>query len=550
VGTDRPSRAAALREAHEAYEGRAWSNARSILARIDREAPLGAEDLERLAMSAYLTNRDADCLRALERCHHAYLEQGEAPRAVRAAFWLGFRLALRGEIGPATGWFARGQRVLEGAAADCVESGYLLVPTVERRLAEGDCEGAFAAAKAEAEIARRFDDADLVACALHQQGRALIRKGEVEAGLALLDEAMVAVVAGELSPLMSGHIYCSVILACREIYAFDRSRQWTEALARWCDAQPQIIAFTGRCLVHRAEIMQLVGAWRDAIEEAGRACARFRTGIDPEPPAPAFYQRAEMHRLRGAFAAAEADFRRASRFGCEPQPGLALLRLAQGRRAAAAAAIRRVLGATTDPFRRARLLPAQVEIALAAGETAEADRACRELEQTAAAMGPGVPQAIAAQARGAIMLAEGDATAALVLLRPALEIWQAVAAPYECARVRVLIGQACRTLGDLEGAELELAAARAAFDELGAAPDISRVDAIAAGRQPGASHGLTRREVEVLRLVAAGKTNAAIAAELFLSERTIERHLSNIFTKLDLQTRAAATAWTYEHGLI
>ena len=257
-----------------------------------------------------------------------------------------------------------------------------------------------------------------------------------------------------------------------------------------------------------------------------------------------------MHRLRGAFSAAEADYRRASRFGYDPQPGLALLRLAQGRKAAAAAAIRRVMGATTDPLRRARLLPAQVEIALAMGETEEADRACRELERTAAAIGRGVPEAIAAQARGAILLAEGDAAAALVSLRRALEVWQAIAAPYETARVRVLIGLACGALADADGAELELAAARAAFDDLGAEPDVARVDAIAAGRHRGGSHGLTRRELQVLRLVSAGKTNRAIAAELFLSERTIERHLSNIFTKLDLPTRSAATAWAYEHGLI
>ena len=225
------------------------------------------------------------------------------------------------------------------ARADCVECGYVLLPTVEQQLARGDWEDACATATAAAAIGARFEDADLVACALHLQGRALIRKGEVEAGLTLLDEAMVAVVADELSPLMTGLIYCSVILACREVFALDRARQWTSALARWCEAQPQIVAFTGSCLVHRAEILQLEGAWPDAIAEAGRACERFRQGIDPQPPAAAFYQRAEMHRLRGAFAAAEADYRRASGFGCEPQPGLALLRLAQGAAAAAAAAI-------------------------------------------------------------------------------------------------------------------------------------------------------------------------------------------------------------------
>ena len=391
-----------LQRGREAYHRRAWTDAHVILSRIDQETPLGAEDLECLGMSAYLTNRDEDCLRALERCHQAYVDEGKPARAVRVAFWLGFRLASRGEIGPATGWFARAQRLLDSVPADCVERGYLLVPCVEEQLAEGDWDAAIDTATGAAAIGRCFQEADLVACALHLQGRALIRKGEIKAGLTLLDEAMVAVTADELSPLMTGLIYCSVIMACQEVYALGRAQQWTSALARWCDAQPQIVAFTGACLVHRAEILQLGGAWRDAIEEAGRACERFRTGIDPQPPAPAFYRRAEMHRLRGAFLEAEADYRRASRFGCEPQPGLALLRLAQGRKAAAAAGIRRVIGATEDPLRRARLLPAQVEIALAAGEIEEADRACRELERIAAGLGRGVPEAIAAQARGAI----------------------------------------------------------------------------------------------------------------------------------------------------
>lgn len=539
-----------LEQGREAYRRRAWIDALEIFLRIDRETSLGAEDLERLAMSAYLANRDDDCLRALERCHQAYLEQGECLRAVRAAFWLSFRLSMRGEMGPATGWSARAERLMESEAAEAAERGYLLVLTVERQLAEGDWQGAFETARSEAGIAERFHDRDLLACALHQQGRVLLRKCEVAAGLAFLDEAMVAVVAGEVSPLMTGLIYCSVIMACREVHALDRAREWTSRLGRWCDDQPQVVAFTGSCLVHRAEIMQLGGAWGDAIEEAGRACERFSTGIDPQPPAPAFYQRAEIHRLRGAFAAAETDYRRASQYGCEPQPGLALLRLVQGHKTAAEAAMRRVMGATTDPLRRARLLPAQVEIALAVGDADEAARACGELEEVAAAIGRRPLEAIAAQARGSVLLGENDAAGALVSLRRSLEVWQAIAAPYETARVRVLTGLACRALGDADGAELELAAARDVFEVLGARPDIARVDAIMARRQQRKVHGLTPREAQVLCLVSAGKTNKAIAAELCLSERTVERHLSNIFTKLDLSTRAAATAWAHRHGLV
>jgi DNA-binding NarL/FixJ family response regulator len=257
-----------------------------------------------------------------------------------------------------------------------------------------------------------------------------------------------------------------------------------------------------------------------------------------------------MHRLRGEFSAAEEDYRRASQFGREPQPGLALLRLAQGRKNAAAAAIRRVMSAITDPLRRAQLLPAHIEIVLAVGQIEEADRACRELEEIAGGFKTGVLRALAAQARGAVALAGGDAETALAALRRAVEVWQEIEAPYETARVRVLIGLACRVVGDEDGAELEIAAARATFEQLGAAPDLARIDALTLSGRPGKSHGLTLRELQVLRLVSAGKTNGAIAAELSRSERTIERHVSNIFTKLGLSSRAAATAWAYEHKLV
>jgi DNA-binding CsgD family transcriptional regulator len=538
-----------LQRARDAYRRRAWTDVCAIFARIDEEHPLGAGDLERLAMAAYLTNRNDECLVALERCHNIYRDVGEHAGAVRAAFWLGFRLATTGKTAPANGWFARGARLLEGAA-DCAEAGYLLLPTVEQHLARGDWEKARIAATEAAAIGARFQDADLVACARHQEGRTLIRKGEVEAGLTLLDEAMVAVVADELSPLMTGLIYCSVILACREVFALDRGRQWTSALARWCEHQPQIVAFTGSCRVHRSEILQLEGAWPDAFAEVGRACEGFRQGIDPQPPAAAFYQRAEMHRLRGAFAAAEADYRRASGFGCEPQPGLALLRLAQGDAAAATAAMARALGATADPLCRARLLPAQVEIAIAAGDIEAADRACGEFEHVAAALGQGAPEAIAAQTRGAVLLARGETAAALRVLRSSLEVWQVVGAPYETARIRSLIGRACRALADDDGAELEFAAARMIFENLGATPDLARLNAQTAARARTAGHGLTPRELQVLRLVSAGSSNKAIAAELSLSQRTVERHLSNILTKLDLSSRTAAAAWTYRHGLV
>ena len=539
-----------LERGRKCYAQRRWADAYDSLARADQATPLVGKDLERLAMAAYLAGRDEDYMSALERAHQAYLDAGEGVRAVRCAFWLGLRLLLRGETGRATGWLARAQRLLERETRECAEWGYLLLPLVEQQLAAGDCEAAYATAARAAEIGECWEDPDLIACARHQQGRIRLQQGQVERGLALLDEVMVAVTAAELSPLVTGLMYCSVIRACQEVYAFGRAGEWTAALARWCEEQPEMVAFTGICRVHRAEIMQLRGAWQDAIEEAQRARERSQ-GVDPQAAAAACYQQAEVHRLRGEFAAAEEAYRSASQWGLEPQPGLALMRAAQGRDAAAAAGIRRCVSATTHRLQRARLLPAYVEIMLAVGDIQEARRASSELEDIAEAFATDVLRAMAAQARGAIDLAEGDTRAALAPLRRALEVWRQVEAPYEAARVRVLMGLACRSLGDDEAAELELGAARAVFEQLGAGPSLARTHALATEAPPDHDHhGLTPRELQVLRLVATGKTNKAIATELFLSERTIDRHVSNIFAKLDVPSRAAATAYAYEHKLI
>jgi DNA-binding CsgD family transcriptional regulator len=538
-----------LERGHEHYARRAWPDAYRSLSAADQATRLGGEDLELLAMTAYLIGRDEDYLRALERAHHAHLDAGERLRAIRSAFWLGLRLFFRGEVGPATGWLARAERLLEHEPHECAERGYLLLPVVEQHLAAGDLEAAFATAAEAALIGERCGDADLIAFTRHEQGRIRIRQGQVEKGLALLDEVMVSATAGELSPLVTGLMFCSVIEACQEVYAFGRAHEWTAALAQWCEKQPDMVAFTGVCRVHRAEIMQLRGAWQEAIDEAQRARERAE-GVSRQTAAAALYQQAEVHRLRGEFAAAEEAYRSASQRGLEPQPGLALLRLAQGRTAAAVAAIQRAISATADPLLRTRLLPARIEIALAAGGVEDARAGCRELEQIAASLDTAVLGAMAAHARGAVELAEGDARAALGSLRRAFEVWQRIEAPYVAARVRELIGLACRALGDDDGAGLELDAARAGFEQLGAAPDLARIDSLTRGAPSGRAHGLTPRELQVLRLVAAGKTNKRIAAELFLSEKTVDRHVSNILTKLDVPSRAAATAHAYRHALI
>jgi DNA-binding CsgD family transcriptional regulator len=539
-----------LERGREAYARRSWMDAYKSLSRADQAAPLGAEDLELLATSASMLGRDDDSVGYLERAHHVYLDGGEAMRAVRCAFWVGINLALRGETSRATGWLGRAQRLVEREEGDCVERGYLLVPVMLRNEAIGDWEAAYAAAAEAAEIGERFGDPDLLALAVHEQGLMLVNQGRIEEGLGLVDEAMVAVTAGELSPIVTGIVYCSVISGCQEVYALRRAQEWTDALTQWCEEQPEMVAFSGRCLVHRAEIMELHGAWRDALEEARRARQRCEQGKNRSAAAQAFYRQGEVHRLQGRFSAAEEAYRDASRYGWEPQPGLALLRLAQGNDSAATAAIRRVVGETTLPLKRARLLPAYVEIMLAVGDVEEARTACRELAEISALYESGMLGAMVAHAEGAVDLTEGNARAALLPLRRGWRMWQELEVPYEAARVRVLVGLACRALGDDDTAALELEAARGVFEHLGAAPDLARVDSLTLGAPSADAHGLTPRELQVLRLVAAGETNKAIAAELVLSERTVDRHVSNIFSKLGVSSRAAATAWAYEHKLV
>jgi DNA-binding NarL/FixJ family response regulator len=536
-----------LETGRAAYARRAWGDAFGALSRSDRAAPLEAADLERLATAAYMLGREEDYLAALERAHGAYLAAGEAPPAARCAIWIGVMLALRGETGPASGWLARAERQLDQDGGECVERGYLLLPLMFRYEAAGDFAAAAATASEATAVGERFGDPDLVALALQGQGQMLIREGRVQEGLVCLDEAMLAATRTELSPMATGIVYCGMILACRELYELRRAQEWTAELSRWCEGQPDLVAFTGRCLVHRAEIMQLQGAWADALDEARQASAR--RGLSRSGAGQAFYRQGELLRLQGALAAAEDAYREASRLGCEPQPGLALLRLAQGQGDTAAAAIRRAAAETTDRLGRPRLLPAVVEIMLAGGNVDEARTACDELEQIAAANETVALAAMAAEARGAVELADGDPRAALVLLRRAWQAWEDFDTPYEAARVRVLLALACRALGDEDSAALELQAAREAFAELGAGPDLARAESllpVVSAR----THGLTPRELEVLRLVAAGNSNREIASELVISEHTVARHLQNIYAKLGVASRTAASAFAFEHGLV
>jgi DNA-binding CsgD family transcriptional regulator len=372
--------------------------------------------------------------------------------------------------------------------------------------------------------------------------------GRADEGLRLLDEAMVAVTAGEISPIPSGIIYCAVIDACHLAFDVHRAQEWTTALDRWCQAQPDLVPFSGQCRARRAELYVLHGAWSEALEAARIAQERLRLG-DRDALFGAHYQQGEVERLRGDLDAAEESYRRANESGYDPQPGLALLRLARGNARSAQSSIRRAAG-DADPATRRRRLPAQVEIELAAGDVAAA-RACAE-ELTALSRSSPMPvvQAVVHQADGNVLLAEGDAGGALRQLRRAWALWMDLDAPYEAARCRVASGRACRALGDEDSAVMELEAARAVLLELGAGPELAALDEMSADRSARVGSGLTPREVEIVRLVSTGMTNRLIAHELFLSEKTVARHLSNIFTKLGLPSRAAVTAYAYEHGLV
>ena len=532
-----------VREGLQLFERQAWARAYAVLARADERSPLACDQLEVLASAAYLAGIDGASDQAWARAFHLHQRADDAQRAVRCAFWLAFRLLNAGDVPHGSGWVARIRRLLE-RCPDCVERGYGSYVYALQSIFDGDASGAEEEFAVGAECGVRFGDANLVTLARVGQGRSLIYLGEAGSGVALLDEAMVAVTAGEVSPVIVGDTYCSVIEACMELFDLRRVQAWTSGLSAWCDAQPELVAFRGQCMVHRAEALQFRGDWPAALAEARRACAQLSAPLARPAVGAAHYQEGELHRLRGEFAAAEAAYRRASAAGRDPQPGLALLRLAEGDVAAAATSIQRAVSETADAIPRARLLPAHVEISVAAGEVHSARAAAAQLADTAAVLRAPLLRALAAAADGRILLACGEPQAALSRLRMAARLWTELGAPYEVARVRVEIGTACGALGDKDGAALEADSARAAFAQLGAAPDAARL-------QPsGSANVLSARETEVIRLIAAGESNHKIAAALVISERTVERHVSNIFAKLGIASRAAATAYVYEHRLL
>jgi DNA-binding CsgD family transcriptional regulator len=534
-----------------AFEREAWSDAYRELATADAAGSLEPDDLDYLATAAFLTGNDAASAEARARAHAGFLDRGDPVRAARSALWLAFGLvekpASRAQAG---GWFARARRLLDECGSDCAERGLLLCSEGFQLSVQGAVAAGLVAFQEAAAIGTRFRDSDVLALARHGQARCFIRLNRRADGLALLDEVMVAVTGAEVTPMVAGVVYCSVMSACYEAFDLQRAQEWTTALTGWCEAHPDMVPFRAQCMVRRAELMLLHGHWPEAAVEAQRAsewCAHDESSPDAGA---ACYQLGELCRLQGDFARADDYYRRASQAGCKPYPGLALLRLAQGEIDAAESAVRRMLMEIVDRRARARLLGACVEVTIARPDLQAARSASDELGDLARELEAPFLQAAAAYASGTVTLASGDVAQALQLFRQSSSIWQELDAPYDGARVRTSIGLAYRKMGDEDGAQMEFEAAQETFERLGAAADATRVEALLTP-VPSASHGpLTGREVEVLRLAATGKTNRMIATQLAISEKTVARHMSNIFTKLDLPSRAAATAYAYEHKLV
>ena len=539
----------------DAVEGRAWSDTYHELTALPPEER-GAADCERLAVAAYMIGEDDECVAAWESAHHLHVDDGDLERAAFCSFWLAFCLLLRGQGAPAAGWLGRTESIVADLDTEVAATGYLLIPGLLGALEAGDPPAARAMAIRATEIGERVGDADLRAFGTLGHGQALVALGDTAAGTARLDEVMVAVTAGETGPITSGIVYCAVILECMQMLDLARAAEWTDALQAWCDAQVDLVPYRGQCLVHRSQLQQAAGDWPAAATTVESACLRLT-----DPPHPALglaqYQQAELHRLRGEFDAAADGYRRANRNGYQPMPGLALLDLARGDADAAAAAIHRALQEGQTSADRAALLAAAVDVFRSVGALADARAAADELTALAGRSSSEVLAARAAAADGSILLAEGDPAAALPRLRAAASAWRALHMPYETARTTVLLGLACAALGDRASSELELDAARGAFADLGARPDLDRVEAlIGDGRgrttdSEGSEHpDLTGRELEVLALVAEGRTNRQIASELVISAHTVSRHLENIFGKFGVSTRAAATAHAFERGLL
>jgi DNA-binding NarL/FixJ family response regulator len=532
-----------LGQARELHARPHWAEACEEFAAADRAEQLVADDLERYAEAAQILGRGAEAIQLLRRAFNLRIAAGEVDPAITSAFWLFQALIINAEFARARGWAAQ----VRGSMPE-VDNGWFLFTEAYFLIAAGDYDQAAQLLARAAEIGSRRRETDLIAFATTVWGRALIKAGRLEEGLSRLDEAMLPVVERDTSPRATSMMYCSAIATCHEAREFGRAREWTRALGAWLDSLPRLGgAYFGNCRIYRAYLMCLSGSWREALDEVAFVCDDLSGNYGQLVAGHAHYQLAEIHRLLG-HPEAESSYRQAAELGGQTQPGLSLLRLAQGEVDKALLGIRRALAETQGQLERLDLLTAAVTIMLAAGDIDAARQATAELATIAAVYTtPGV-QAELAAARGAVALSDGDPATALPLLRSAARSWREIDAPHAVAMVSVLIGLACRAVGDEDAAEVELTSARSTFARLGAHPDVHRVEELLHPTQ--AVGPLSAREIEVLKLVAAGKTNHAIAAELFVSERTVHRHVSNIFDKLGVHSRTAAASYAIQHRIV
>jgi DNA-binding CsgD family transcriptional regulator len=528
-----------------------WTETYEQLAQVGRKRNLKPAELEIHALAAYLTGRDEESHQILEKVHQTYLDQNQIERAARCAFWLGLIHLNTGQRARGSGWMARGERLLNDLPPGVyAESGLFLVPKALGALYGGQAEKAQQLFEEASAIGERFSDPDLITLARLGLGQSMIMQGKVFQGSRLFDEMMVTIETEDVSPIATGIVYCAVIETCRKVWDLARARDWTSALTSWCEARPDIIPFRGQCLVRRAEIIQLHGEWEKAREEIRDACILL-TRPPGEPAAgEAYYRQAELLRLLGDFTGAEASYREASKWGRNPQPGLALLRLTQEQHDLAEIALRNALQEAKDPLRQAELLPALVDVTLARKKTKEADEVCEQLIAIIDQFEIPYLEAVSAHCRGSVLLVEGKGRSALEHLQLAMKKWDSLQLPYEAALTRAMKGLAYRALNDHDHADMELAAAHWVLEQLGARPDLERINQWSKQKKKKQTHGLTLRELQVLQLLATGKTNKSIAGELFISERTVDRHVSNIFNKLGASSRAEATALALKNQIL
>lgn len=511
-------------------------------------AAMSPEELEALADAAWLACRLDESYLARQKAYAGFLERHEDRPAARTAWRLFWEQLYNGSEAVALGWLRRARRHL-APIPDGPEHGYVALAESELALNRRLLQEAETRAMDAVGLGERHETPAIVAFGLTLHGRALVAQGRLDEGCAAMDEAMTFALDERLDTFFTGAVYCTVIAECRAVADMRRASEWTDAAQAWCNSLSVTTPYHGICRVHRGWVLGFRGNLEEAeseIRAAGKELAAFK----PRSAADAFSTLGEIQRRRGDLSGAEESFLRSHQLGGDPQPGLALVRLAQGQTAVAAAALRAALaGASADQMNRSRLLAAQVEAALAAGDRTLAQDAARELSSVAKALDRPSARALAEQVRGAVSLASDDADEAIGDLRAARATWDALGLPYEEAQARLLIGAAARALGDEEGARLEIQAARAAFEHLGSRKDALRASSLLVSG-PERPAGLTPREIEVLRLVAGGRSNRQIAQTLVISEYTVARHVQNILAKLGVSSRAAATAFAVEHQLV